>query len=177
MIDNSKQQQRIRKAKDTLIIIGNGIMVFAVWTIMKTLGIMLATKQQIIEYIKNAYGEEMGQVSDALVFGSFVFMMMFLILIGVLVRIYIGRSAIRQAKGKKKSSFYLVLTAVLILLGVMSIISSVQKWMSGYETQLAVEDISLASILIEVTSVVMFVELFVNAIKLRCYQREEKNAA
>ena len=84
-----------------------------------------------------------------------------------LMRCFIGFSARTEGKGKNKGVFYLVITVLLILIYAFNIVVEI----IGYITFPPALLTMVVTLLIDVTSAAMLVELFVSSVKLRKLRR------
>ena len=94
-----------------------------------------------------------------------ILMAIFVILIAIvfLFHLYIGRSAMKNGYGKKRTTFYLVLTVIAII---STIASDVQIVMEGLDI------IDLASMVVDLTVVYACCDILYSAIKLRTIEKK-----
>ena len=57
MVNNTKEQIEIRKAENTLIVVGLGVMIFSVWSAIKILGTMIVRKDGVLDLIQSMMAE------------------------------------------------------------------------------------------------------------------------
>ena len=179
MVNNTKEQIEIRKAENTLIVVGLGVMIFSVWSAIKILGTMIVRKDGVLDLIQSMMAENQA-TSDHYVFITFVtFIIIFGIFLafGVAVQLFVGFSAISEGRGRTAGRLYPVLTVLLILENTLTAVSAVRGLISGQQAEIVMEDVSLASVVIEVTCLIMLIEMFASTIKLRRYRRRAREEA
>lgn len=180
MINNTEDQINIRRAQDTLVNVGTGVILFGSWEVIKVMLTMIANRAKLLDYMKsNIETVTDGPVfSDTALFLIFFSMAMVFYGFGLVSRIIIGRSAIAEGKGKKTGSVYLVLTAVMILIGVSSfwgdLLLLMGKNAGAVGEDLLLKDVSIVSLFIELTSLVMLIEMAAAAIKVKRYKRRQR---
>ena len=176
MINNSKEQLEIRKAENTLIVVGMGVMIFSVWSAIKILGTMIVRKDGVLDFIQSTMAENQ-VISDYFVYVAFIIIFGIFLAFGVAAQLFVGLSAISEGRGRTAGRLYPVLTVLFILANTMSAVSAVRGLFSEQETEFVMQDVSLASVVIEVTSLIMLIEMLASSIKLRRYRRREREEA
>ena len=163
MENNSQLQVRLRKNQNTLVAIGWGVIAFGIWSVIKgVLGAALNTENMT---------ELSRQGTPAL--AAFWVMLGIALLIDLLLRMYVGRSAIREGKGEKKRWGYIVFALLMALTSTaLTAVSVYFVARNGTESvvQLA------ATMIVELTSVITLLELVFSAVKVRRLSRELKEA-
>ena len=161
--DNSPEQEQLRKNRDMLVGSGTGVILFAIWSVVRTIMTFFISAGPI------ASPSMEGDLED--VSGSwmavFVLALIFFLAIEVGLRLYIGLSARAEGKGKKKTVLYIVLACILIPIYIAGIVMSVIN-MPGNERGVFDNIISLA---VEITSVGAFIELVVSGIRVKKLQK------
>ena len=77
--DNSSESVRLRKSQNTLIVVGTGILVFGVWTVVKSLAILFRDNEELLAQIRESAGSSAESVSDSLLFTALlIFMLIYL---------------------------------------------------------------------------------------------------
>ena len=177
MTDNSPDAVLKRRTQDTLIIVGNGIIVFGLWTLIKTVGIFLMYRTELIRDIR-----ALGELNSTDYSDSNIFIVMFittLILLSfiILIRSYVGLSAISEGRGRQCSILYILITIIMIWLNSMSFIQLTINLIFGEEGERAAyslsEDPSLSSAIIELTSIIMMIHMTRAAIRIRRLRKAE----
>ena len=138
-----------------LITMGTGVLAFAIWTCVKLILSDL--------FLGMNFDNEMSQnMKIVAVVIAYVF-----IAVDVPLNCYAGLSARAEGKGKNKGVFYLVITVLLILIYAFNIVVEI----IGYITFPPALLTMVVTLLIDVTSAAMLVELFVSSVKLRKLRR------
>jgi magnesium-transporting ATPase (P-type) len=189
--DNTESTLKLRKHQDTLITVGKGIITFTIWSLVKTVSTMVINREELTDAFRTIMSRSDAQAADAmsdlLIYTVVMFIMLFFILIDVILRVYVGKAAIREGCGGKKGVFYLVLTFLMILASISMLISYV-RGRSQTETDIQIaramgEELSVSVVVIELTSLAMMIEMFYSACYVRKHRarsddgREARNAA
>jgi hypothetical protein len=53
MENNSEKQIRLRKSQNTLVVVGTGIIVMSLWTLVRIIGEVVINKEAIVSAIRN----------------------------------------------------------------------------------------------------------------------------
>lgn len=180
-INNSERQIKLRRYQNTLIIVGIGTIVFNVWTVIKCIGIALLRRDVIIgEYRKTVTGQDLGDVSDSFMFIIIVIALALILLLDLLIRIYIATAAISEARGtrKRKNGFYIIVIAIMVIFAILSVIQSVIGARSSNDEAALLfgDNTSLSAIIIEITSMMMLIEMMHSSIMVRRYNRLGKHS-
>lgn len=183
-LNNTERDIDIRSHQNTLIIVGAGTVAFGLWTVVKYAGIMLMRRNVIIEGVKNS--EEFGAfskagVSDAVIFNVLFGMVLFLLILDLLFRLYIGASAIAEGNGtrKRKNGFYIFVAVIMIIVGISTIITS---FLNGFKVNdsealtLFGNESPVTAAIIEATSTIMLIHMVHSAHTVRKYRRLGKHA-
>ena len=185
-LDNSDNAVRLRRHENNLMIIGMGIMIFGMWDIAKTMGILFLNKRIFIDAIsENMNGVENvdGVFSDGFVFTIFAGLVISILLVSIAARLIIGISAVSVARKKKKRFFYIPVAVLYIISSIITvylIIKSVVDTLSGTDIiVLETRDSPIVSVVIEITNIIMMIEVVVSSIKIRKLRKggEDKDAA
>lgn len=181
-INNSEEQRRIRKSGSTLVIVGTGIMIFGVWAALKSFSLLLLRERQTIQELRGYAPEDAPYINDKVLLTATIVGVTVYVLIELAVRAFVGFSAIAEGRGKKSGSMYIVFTFILILLTLSSVITEVyvliigaaggfKEALNGVEhtTELDV----LTSLVIDLTSMVLMVQMVVSAFRLKKYKKQQ----
>ena len=159
---NSKNRIAIRRHHNQLKITSNGIMILGVWSIFKAF--MLAISDNTTNTAASFKNTQGG--IWALAIGFFI-----VLLIDFRLRLVIWRGARKEAYGRDTNNRYLVLTIFLIILSVLSIGTLFYALIKGTDDRRT----TFASILVEVTSLAIMIELVSSGFKLRKIRSEIEN--
>ena len=180
-INNSEEQIRIRRAQSTLAIVGTGIIMFGAWVALKVYSIVLLRESKTLEELRSYVPEDADPMSDRLLLFTLLAIITIYVAIELGVRMYIGKSAIAESRGKKKSVMYIVLTFILILLALISVMFDgaglIQKVIgteSGVENTTQTD--MLTAFIIDLTSLIMMIEMVVCAFRVRKHKKQQRQA-
>ena len=165
LIRNDPEAIELRKKENTLVVIGSGVILFGVWSIVKAL---LYTVSDRAEFLEEIYDNGLG--TAGVVFSIAVVGLVLLADLGL--RFYVGRSAIAEGRGHKKSALYLVLAglmagaSVIMLLMVIFIPGDIAEGILD----------RIVSVVVEGTSLVMVCEMIWAGICVRRERAREETA-
>lgn len=151
----------IRRHQNNLIYGGMAVILFTVWFIAKCIVI------EFIHPVKLPPGIDLDpEVERIIIYVIAVILMV----MDLLVRVYIGRSAIAEGRGKlKKKPTYIVVCALFLLIN--SIAYYCYFKMAGRDI---LEDIP--DIIIDMTAHLVLIQIIVSAVKLRLCSNQQKKS-
>ena len=151
----------LRRYQDSLVIIGTGVIILGLWSVIKMVLLILTGGQ----FIPEEYAGP-DRKAERIIF--IVFIAIFLA-IDLGLRLYIGRSAQAEGHGRRRPFAYAVVAGLLALASVGEILFILSNTSSVLE---AGDPVDLAvSILIEATNAVTLVELVISAVRVRQLSR------
>ncbi len=172
LINNSPEQIKLRKSQNTLIIVGAGMILFDIWSAVKALIVLLIGRADTIASVRENMTDDSLQLSDGAILAVTIIIFMLAVLIELGIRVYIGLSAIAEARGKRSGKLYLVLTVFFILFSFVTIAASIVALVTGAVKEgTSQEDVSMASIVIEVTSLIMMIQMIISAVRVKKYNK------
>ena len=145
-------ESTIRKTKTNLTTLGNGIIFFAIWSVLSTGLSMLFFSGKMME----------GVESNAR-------LVTYLIIIGImlvyfLLHLYVGLSARGEAKGKHKTILYLIVSCLLLVMYFGFSAGEIYSlFINGITGLVSV----IGSAIIELTTGICIVDIMINSIRLR----------
>ncbi|MEE1104856.1 MAG: hypothetical protein UH083_02750 [Ruminococcus sp.] len=147
---------KTRRLENNMITLGTGIIAFSIWALLK---------YALTSFSDLSPPETM--TAEARV--VFYIIIIVFSLTDVLLHFYIGVSARSEGKGKKKTPLYLVLSALIILVYVLGIAFEIYQlfFSKNYFTL-------FVTTLVDVTSTIIFIEMFVYAVQLRGIRRQKR---
>jgi hypothetical protein len=177
-INNDIDHILLRRSQNTLIVVGSGTILFSVWTVVKTLGVLFLLKDESVAVVKKAIDETGIILSDQQVFCIVLVIMLVIMLLFLAVRTFIGLSAISEGRGFRMRKGYLILAVIMIILSTAAAaINFFSARSQEYFVAFSNND-SLPAHIIELTSMIMLVELVFSAIRIRrVRKRVSHNAA
>ena len=102
-IDNDPKQVAIRKYQNTLIVVGSGIILFGVWTVVKMMGSFFLLKDETVAALRGFGGAAMDDIPDEAVFYISLVAVLVIMLVILAIRTYVGLSAISEGRGQKNA--------------------------------------------------------------------------
>lgn len=162
LIKNDPESVGFRRNSKTLVILGMGVIIFGFWSVIKVaaytlMGIPLFDATEM----KDIGPEQM----------PFLMTLLVIILTGdVIVRLIVGISARKEGLGRKVRSGYLILNVWLILFGLFTV-GSVIREIFVLELSESPEDY-FTSLFLELSSLVITLEVFISALSVRRYKRK-----
>lgn len=181
MIDNSLEQVTIRRSQNTLRIVGMGIIVFTLWTVVKYVGIMLFRKDEMMAFIRSGMGDGYSGASDTLFMAVFAVLFGSILLIGLSIQLFVGISALREGQGKHSFFIYIPMAFLMVCSSVLTILSVMRSWFTGgaesADSLQLFNETSVSAVIIELTSMIMMIQMIVSARRVRKYKRKEERAA
>lgn len=181
-VNNEPEQIEIRKCQNTLIVVGAGIILFGIWTMVKTMGMLFLLRDETIAAFRNSVADIAG-VSDETIFRAMVAITLIAAAAVLAVRAYIGLSAISEGRGRKRSMIYLLLTGILIISGISSLVTDFFSMSEPEQLGAFTNDQSFSAAIIEATSLIMMTQMLVSSLKIRKLahrkgrDRDSENAA
>ena len=174
---NDSKDIEIRKNQNILHSIGTGIIIMSAWSVLKALSMMLIDPSKMSEGIQGLTSVEGVTLSEHAAMILMVCMTIAITNIDLLIRLYVGSSAIAVSKGRKRGIAYVVWSCLLIMISVLTLCLMCAAL---YQDFSSMEDsgVSISSVIIELTSLVMLIEMLVVSFRLkRSYGREGRDAA
>ena len=167
-VHNEPETIRIRRCRSTLQNIGTGILFFSAWSTVKAfLLLTLALPYSLFEaykvdldkaFAENPFLQEL--LSSLVPLVTILFLLM-----GILLRFYVGMCARAEADGKRCKSIYIVIAFLMAVLGLFAMGMSIKNVIDDVYSNL--QNLSLTGMIIEATSVILLLDLVVNAIRIR----------
>ena len=170
-INNDLDHILMRRSQNTLIVVGTGVILFSIWTVVKTLGLIFILKDESIAIARKVADEIGISISDQHLYYIVLAVMLIIMLMFLAVRTYIGRAAISEGRGVRRRKGYLILAVIMIIINTAAVTANhllpeSQKFLGELST-----NNSLPAFIIEVTSMIMMAEMVFAAIRLRGARR------
>ena len=179
-IDNDIDHILIRRSQNTLIVVGTGTILFSVWTVVKTLGTLILLKDEAVAVVRKTADENGIIISDQHLFYIVLAVTLIALLLFLAVRTYIGLAAISEGRGIRRRMGYLILAVIMIIFNITAVIInfvSVKSQDSIDSLAVFSNDTSLSAHIIEITSIIMLVELVFSAIRIRIVRKRVSQSA
>lgn len=162
MRENDALQIQLRKNQDTLKIVGLGVMAFGAWSIVKSILYTTAQWSSIKEEIV------VPEANETIAKMVYIFMIAVTMAVEILVRLYIGRSAIAEGKGERRRPGYVVVAFLITAIGLTLTVTAFV--VPGIRIEPNLE--ALMSLFVEITSAVITLEMCWSAIRVRKLRRQ-----
>lgn len=159
----------LRRHQDTLIIVGRGNLLFGVWGMIRTVMTFILhnpERDKIIAEFQNT--PDYDSAWKPLYYGVFLLFLLLVLAAEMGLRLYICRSAKAEGMGGRKSLWYVILAGFM---SVASIVVLGYNLYSGYYQDLDLFD-TVITVVIELTSAVMLLELVAASIRVRQLRRK-----
>ena len=178
-LDNREGSVTLRRSENNLIILGMGIMLFGFWNLAKTVGIVFLNKGKLIDAMQKEMAKTDLAASDELLFATFLIVVGLILVAGIAARLLIGFSSIAVGRYGRRKKLYLPVTVIYIFASLYEIYLEAYDMFiaSGRADHLTLEvaDSPLVSIIIEITSVIMMIELVVISMRIRKIKKDESD--
>lgn len=175
--NNSKEILKYRKAQNTLIIAGAGIILMSVWTAVKTTAILILKRADFVAMIRKVAGDSVAQVKDADIYMAAMTFMGIYILAAVLLQIFVGYSAFSEGRGKRHY-VYLPLAFLMTFRKydlILDDLDNINKAGGKIFLRAGTGPVTiLALALVELTSLILLIEMFVAVYNVKRYRYLEK---
>jgi len=170
-------KMRLRRDENTLTVVGSGVILFGVWTVVK---MVLQEINRFPEFMAELGVDELGFEETGLadmgldpkllatVVAFTVVIIVFLM--DLALRVFVGLSARAEGRGRPQGRLYLILAGLLLVLSGLSFVSYVITYFSHSEYVVDAD----AAILVELTSFITLLQMIISAVRVRRARRMEK---
>lgn len=165
-------EKKLRKNQNNLTILGIGVILFGLWTVVKILlqyTLDRAQVREMVNSIKTGMNGKNGfQVTDGFIIFFILILTLLFLLVIVCLRLYIGISAINEGLGRKKGKgvLYLIVAAIMAIsngISVYGIIMSFTEFSGNFNT---VFD-KASALVIDASSLIILIEMINASIKVK----------
>lgn len=170
-------QSKLRKYENLLAISGAGVIAFGLWSVVKAvIYLLVLSPQQLVSNMAKEGLTDVDMMGLSQTTASIIAIcgVIIALLIDLSLRFYVGRSAIIDGRRQKKKSVVYVIMAILLSMGLIS--STITRFTSpqtgAAQTWDTVVSAADASIFIDLTSLLAFIEMIVAAIMVRRLRKE-----
>lgn len=155
-------EKELRRNQTALVTLGDGIILFSVWSVLRILLILWAGPALDLSAVEAEFGPELMPLARLAVFVILILLM----LPDFLLRLYIGRTARKEGMDGRQKNTYLVFAALILLVSLgFSVASLVLAFKNGISDQSYLEFV--VSFLVDLTSSVLLAELLVTVRRCR----------
>ena len=114
---------KLRKYENILTISGIGVIAFGLWSVIKAALYFIVQPLDIVSIMPTEEVQALGDLK-VLMNGVVLGMILFVLMLDLLLRIYIGRSAIAVGRGRKKKKTIYIILAVFVGMSLAGSISA-----------------------------------------------------
>ena len=182
MTRNKHEEIELRRNQNTLIITGYGIIAFGVWTLVKTLGMLVFQRDEILSDLIDGLKKvevDITDIPDSVLFGGFLVVISLIFMVDILFRVFVGRSAIKESRDKKRGVLYILVLIIMILRSLNTVFEILMMRIVGTVPvrlfHIATEA-SLSTMIVEITSMVLMIEMVIAAIRVKRLRKQLKEA-
>ncbi len=161
---------KIRKAQSNLVSAGVGILVFAVWSVVRTTIFYFSGESTLLDSVPE-------DARTNLLIRITIIMLVIVTLVDLLFRVNISRSAIAEGKGIKKKNGYLVCAMFLVLVYSAAIAIYAAGAIGKINDIELLKMETLITLIVDSTSLYMLLLMIVSAFRLRKLLRQKKTGA
>ena len=151
----------LRKEETDLRIIGIGVIAFGLWSAAKALLFEILPNTQRAMVRSDVLEEN---VPVWIYFAGVIIA----IIVDLLLRLKIGRSALAESRGQKAGSLYLVITLLMTVLYTVAVISDIL----GNDAQKMEITDRAVKLIVDFTSTALLLDLFLSALHVRMLRRQ-----
>ena len=163
MQDVHAMQIRLRKSCDTLKIVGRGVIVFGIWSIVK---VILSSTLQWNGIYADMENTGVNETEAKLAYWT---ILLLLIGIDLGVRLFIGQSAIAEADGKEKGWLYLAISFLGVVFSFTAIVPA--GFLFGAYSGQPLLNVCI-TLIVEITANITMAEMCVSAVRIRKMRRQ-----
>ena len=166
ILQNDKQSIKYRRDRSTLYILGAGVVIFGIWSVLK-LGAYLILDIPIFDVSEM---EDMTEADLPMLMGILFFMTA----VDVIVRFVVGMNAIaevRSKSGRLNSGLYLAFNVIMIIFSLFSVASVIWTITETSDPDEFIEYILM--LFMELSSLIILVEVYASALSVRHYKTQE----
>lgn len=161
-------QASLRKNQNTLYILGASVVIFGIWTIIKFFLSYYLGEGPLAE-ILHTTSQDSGLSETAIYLGMMVFL-----LLDLLLRLFVGLSAMAEGQGRKKGRLYVVFAWIMTVFGALSVVLALAgifmgDWISSESESLSD---SIISLIIEFTAFIIILDLSFSAVRVKKLQKQ-----
>ena len=176
-VAQQKEKMRLRRDENTLTVVGSGVILFGVWTVVK---MVLQEINRFPEFMAELGVDELGFEETglanlgldpnllAMAVAFTVVIIVYLMDLGL--RVFVGLSARAEGRGRPQGRLYLILAGLLLVLSGLSFVLYVITYFSHSEYVVDAD----AAILVELTSFITLLQMIISAVRVRRARRMEK---
>ncbi len=165
-------ERELRRNQNLLYCVGTGVIMFGLWSVIKGIMTIFLQKDELIVMLETVKASLTPDQADYFVSTFTLVCIIIGIIIGVLLLMHIcvGLSARKEGMGRRKKDRvgYLVVAFILLVLSVALVVPEIPALFKGVDDLLD----EIVTVIVDVTSIVVILELIVTGIKVRILKRK-----
>lgn len=165
---NDKNSILVRKYANRLTMAGRAIIMFGLWSSLRFIILiwfgMDDTFKDTFDMAKYMVSEN--SIDQVLMYTIAILVVVIALGVPFLINFLLGRSAIREGKGVKKSNLYIIVCAFLFVLTIVSFFI--------VETEEVYLELWIATMIVDITLCIAYFDVVYSAIRLRMYDKRRK---
>lgn len=162
-IDNLNAQ--IRKKQNLLITSGYAVMMFGIWSIVRAI-LMFVLEPDVIWQDAGISIDDLQGIEIVI----FWITILVVLLCDLLLRMYVGKRAVREGLGKRQKSIYIVLCAISVIFTISADVSAIIN-LTGDETI----EMLFSYVVVDVSTCISMVLVVTSALSLRRLNRNKES--
>ena len=159
-IANDENSIAVRKYASRLTMAGRAMIIFGLWSSLRIILIVILNMNEVFQKALDA--EQLVGSARTAVYAMSIVLIIIILIIPFLFNLYLGRRAMREAKGGKKSTVYLVWTGIFVV----AVFSSM-LFVDGEGISL----LGVAANIVDLTLCIAGIDIIYSAIRLRQYKK------
>ena len=161
---NSRLQLQLRKNQSDLAAIGLGVIAYGVWSVIKTVLYTARDRGSVLAPIE-------GDKTQLLIFWAALGVML---AVELALRLYVGRCAIVEGRGRKSRKAYIVLALLMAIssFAMLALLVYAQVRLNVYT---GIEN-EVVAVIVELTSDVLLAELAIAALRVKHLRKKQRGA-
>ena len=161
---NSRLQLQLRKNQSDLAAIGLGVIAYGVWSVIKTVLYTARDRGSVLAPIE-------GDKTQLLIFWAALGVML---AVELALRLYVGRCAIAEGRGRKSRKAYIVLALLMAIssFAMLALLVYAQVRLNVYT---GIEN-EVVAVIVELTSDVLLAELAIAALRVKHLRKKQRGA-
>ena len=162
-------EKELRKRQNRLIDAGTGVILFAVWNVVKV-NLYLGLSTFLTDEFHKAAAEY--GISEKYLVIITISVIAGVLLCQLSIRLYVGLSAIAEGKGRPKNDRYLVLAVVLLIMEIQMVYQSFD--LEHVLTGKGMSEIMITGLCLEAASMYVLLELLISGIYVKKLRKKMK---
>ena len=167
-------EKLLRRYENTLVIVGTGVIMYGIWSVAKSLFLILQDSSGIIGEFYTSLEERRMSPPEMFMVNVILYSMIGAVLAAdIALRLYVGRSARDEGLGKKDKGYgYIVIAGLMTGMTLLSVVISA----AGFRNGIVINDIEefIITAIVELTSAITLIEMILSALKVKKLRKEKR---